>query len=112
MPRASFLDTKMTHDGSHVRRQQVNRASSQVLIALTLIALLAVFIGYIWPPPPDEGAAAHIFQLSLALLVPAMLLFLGTADWKQPLRSALRLVFPAFTLIVAFAALYYLEHYR
>jgi len=67
---------------------QVNHISSKVLIFLSLTALLAVVIGYAEPPQPDEGAAAHLFQLSITALVPSLLVFLATADWKQSLRSA------------------------
>jgi len=63
-----------------MRGQQINRVSGTVLIVLSLTALLAVLSGYIQPPQPDEGAAAHIFQLSILALVPMILLFLATAD--------------------------------
>jgi hypothetical protein len=92
--------------------QVINRVSARVIIVRSLIALLTVFSGYAQPAQPDEGAAAHIFQLSIVALVPMILLFLATADWKQPSRSVRPLAFPAATLIVAFGALYYLEHYR
>ena len=95
--------------------QQINRVSGKIVIVLSLIALLTVLSGYIQPPhppEPDEGAAAHIFQLSIAALVPMILLFLATADWKQPWRSTRPLAFPAAALVLAFGALYYLEHYR
>jgi hypothetical protein len=46
------------------------------------------------------------------LLVPTLLLFLATADWKQPWRNARPLTPPAFLLVLAFGALDYLEHYR
>ena len=96
------------------RRRKINRLSGIVVMILSLIALLTVLSGYTQPPhppDPDEGAAAHIFQLSIALLVPALLLFLATADWKQPWRSARPLAFPATALVIAFGMLYYLEHY-
>jgi hypothetical protein len=92
--------------------QQINRASGKVLIVLALIALLAVLSGYTQPPQPDEGWAAHIFQLSIVLLAPMILLFLATADWKQPVRSARPLALPVAALVLAFGTLYYLEHYR
>jgi membrane protease YdiL (CAAX protease family) len=95
-----------------VRGQQVNRVSGKVIIVLSLIALLMVVIGYTQPPQPDEGTEAHIFQLSIVALVPMILLFLATADWKQPWRSARPLAVTAGVLVVAFAALFYLEHYR
>ena len=95
-----------------MREQQINRISFRIIVVLSFLALFAVFSGYAQPPQPDEGAAAHIFQLSIVALVPMILLFLGTADWKHPSRSARPLAFPAAAVVLAFAALYYLEHYR
>jgi hypothetical protein len=96
-----------------MRAQQINRVSSKVLVVLSLIALLAVLSGYTQPPQSDEGTAAHIFQLSIVALVPMIVLFLATADWRQPLRSAARpLAIPVAVLVLAFGALYYLEQYR
>jgi hypothetical protein len=95
--------------------QQINRISGRVVIVLSLIALLTVLSGFAQPPQPpdpDEGAAAHIFQLSIAALLPMLLLFLATADWKQPWRSVRPLVFAAAALVPAFGVLYYVEHYR
>ena len=92
--------------------QRINRLSGRILIVLSLTAFLAVVSGYTQPPQPDEDAAAHIFQLSIVALVPMILLFFVTADWRQPSRSARPLAFPAAALVLAFAALYYLEHYR
>jgi len=102
----------LSRKGSDIMRgQQINRISGKVVMALSLIALLAVLSGYFQPPQPDEGSAAHIFQLSIAALVPMMLLFLATADWRKPLQSSRMLAFPAAALVLAFAALYYLEHH-
>src|SRR6516164_5087218 len=70
-----------------MRAQQINRVSSKALIVLSLIALLAVLSGYTQAPQPDEGTAAHIFQLTIVALVPMIVLFLATADWRQPLRE-------------------------
>ena len=95
-----------------MRIQQVNRVSSLVLIVLSLGALLLVLWGFTQPPEPDEGAPAHIFQLSILLLVPMTLLFLATADWTRPWRSARPLAFTFTLTVLAFAALYYLEHHR
>ena len=92
--------------------QKINRVSGTVAIVLSLTALLAVLSGYTQPPQPDEGAAAHIFQLCIAALVQTILLFLATTDWRQPSRGARPLAFPAAALVLAFGALYYLEHYR
>ena len=94
--------------------QKINRVAALLATALSLIALLTVLSGYTQPPhppDPDEGTAAHIFQLSIALLMPALLVFLATANWKQPWRSARPLALPAAALVIAFGMLYYLEHY-
>jgi hypothetical protein len=93
--------------------EKLNRLSGRAALVLSLIALLTVLSGYTQPrhpAPADEGAAAHIFQIAIVLVVPALLLFVFTADWKQPSRSALRLAVPGLLLIAAFAALYFLEH--
>jgi hypothetical protein len=86
--------------------QQINRASAEVVIVLSVTALLAVPSGYVCPPQPDEGTPVHIFQLSIAALVAMILLFLAAADWRQLFGSALTLAFPAAALVVAFGALY------
>ena len=91
--------------------EQINRLSGKGLIVLSLIALVTVLTGYFQPPQPDEGTAAHIFQLSIVALIPTIMLFLATADWKQPSRSARPLAVAGVALVIAFAALYYLEHY-
>ena len=95
-----------------MRTQQINSITSKVIVVLSLIALLTVLSGYFQPPQQDEGAAAHIFQLSIVALVPTILLFLVTANWKEPWRTARPMALPAATLVAAFAALYYLEHFR
>ena len=92
---------------------RLNIVSSRIILVLSLIALLTVISGYSQPrhpAPTDEGARAHIFQIAIVLVVPALLLFLFTDDWKQPARSALRLAVPGIALVAAFTALYLLEH--
>jgi hypothetical protein len=91
--------------------QQIGRVSGKALVVLSFIALLAVLSGFTQPPQVDEGTGAHIFQLSIVALVPVIFLFLATADWRRPLRSVGRpLGIPAAVLVLAFGALYYLEH--
>jgi hypothetical protein len=103
-----------------MRSDQINRASSAGLLALSFTALTTVFVGLVMravllghmpPPEPDEGTFAHIFQLSIAGLAPVGLLFLATADWTQPWRTVRRLAIPATAVLVAFSVLYYFEHY-
>jgi len=101
--------------------QRINHVSGIVLIVLSLTALLTVlsayrvsfqpFSIYTQPLQPDEGTQAHIFQLSIVALAPMILLFLVTADWTKPLRSARPLAFSAAAVVLAFGALHYLEHH-
>jgi hypothetical protein len=95
--------------------QQINRLTAKVILVLSVLALLTVLSGYTHPPAapePDEGTAAHIFQLSIVAVALLTAFFLATADWKQPLRTVRPLAFPAAALVLAFGALYYLEHFR
>jgi len=104
-----------------MRGRRINRVSGIVLVALSLTALLTVASGYrvsfhplsvsTQPPQPDEGTQAHVFQLSILALAPTILLFLASADWKRPLRSARPLALSATAVLLAFGALYYLEHH-
>jgi hypothetical protein len=92
--------------------QTIHRVGGRVLITLSAVALVCVLSGYTQPPQTDEGTAAHIFQLSIAAIVPTLLLFLATVDWKERWQSLRPLAFSAVTLAIAFGALYYLEHHR
>ena len=99
-------------------RQQLNRISTVGLVVLSLGALLPLLVfavpamlsGQVQPREQDEGTGAHIFQLSIAALLPVGLLFLATADWTRPTGIVRRLVFPAAAVILAFGILYYFEH--
>ena len=92
--------------------ESINALSGKLLIALSLIALLSVFTGYFQSPDPDEGTCAHLFQMAIALLIPSAIVFLATADWQELSRGAQPLAVAALLLVLAFGALYYLEHYR
>ncbi len=100
--------------------EHVNRASAIGLVVFSMTALLpllqvvarAIVAGHLPPPDRDEGTGAHIFQLSLAALVPTGLAFLATADWSQPSRIARRLAFPTAAVALALSLLYYWEHAR
>lgn len=93
-------------------KSEINRLSSYAAIFLSLIALLAVLSGYTQPPQNDEGTGAHIFQIAIMLLLPAIAAFLATADWQNPWRSSRPLLMTIAALVLAFGALYYLENYR
>lgn len=98
----------------------INRASGYIMFGLSLFAMFLVggatiltMAGRFSPSPDgDEGTAAHLFQLAIVLLLPAGLVFLVTADWRQPLKVMKRLVVPAVALVVAFSMLNYMEHLR
>jgi hypothetical protein len=93
--------------------EKLHIVSSRIILILSLLALLTVLSGYLeprHPAPTDEGAGAHIFQVAVALVMMTGLVFLVTADWTNPSRSARRLVLPGITLVAAFTALYLLEH--
>ena len=96
----------------------INRISSWALHILSLFAMALVVgataltkIGKL-KPSHDEGTAAHLLQIAVALVVPAGLVFLLSSDWRKPVRVGLRLLAPAIALIIAFATLYYMEHGR
>lgn len=90
--------------------QRVNRVCAAIVVILSLTALGAVLIGTGGPPQPDEGTAAHIFQLSIAGLVPSTALFILTADRRRPMQSVATLAASALALIVAITVLYHFEH--
>src|SRR5215469_10930002 len=93
--------------------RQVNRVSGRVLLGLSFIALFTVLSGFLlFPhrPETEEGAAAHIFQISVTLAAMTLLVFLFTADRHRPLQSARPLAIPIGVLVVAFGILYYFEH--
>ena len=96
----------------------INRFSSWAIHVLSLFAACLVVGATVlmklgrFQPGADEGTPAHLFQLAVALLVPAGLVYLFSADWRRPMRVAMGLVVPAIALIVAFSTLYYMEHPR
>jgi hypothetical protein len=101
-----------------VQVASVNRASlvavfgfSLIALSTLVVALSAAFLsGYPPRPEPDEGTAAHIFQLSILLLMPSALTFLVTANWARPGRVIRALALPACAVALAFGMLYYFEH--
>jgi hypothetical protein len=96
----------------------VNRVSEYIMVVLSMTALLPILLvvlrialtGQIPPPELDEGTGAHVFQLSIAGLVPALLVFLSSANWARPWRLAQRLALPAGAVALAFVLLYHYEH--
>lgn len=101
-----------------MQASQINRYSAIALHLFSFTALLPLLIvvgggllrGHLSPPDPDEGTGAHVFQLSIAALLPTGLVFLSTTDWSRPARIVLRLAAPAAFVVLAFGLLYYYEH--
>jgi len=89
--------------------KRIHRLSRTLLFVFSLTALACVLAGYFQRPQPDEGALAHMFQISVMTLMLAALAFFFTGDWKRPLRLLQELRIPGAVLAAAFAALYFLE---
>jgi heme/copper-type cytochrome/quinol oxidase subunit 4 len=94
-----------------MQAQQINRIAGRIILVLSLIAFFTVLTGYFQAPQADEGIAAHIFQLAIVALVPTLVLFFVTAGEKKPVVIARALSVPGALVVIAFAALFYLEHY-
>ena len=63
-----------------------------------------------WPAVVTSPALAP--RICTSALVPTVVLFLATGEWRRPWRGARPLGFAIAAVVLAFAALYYLEHYR
>jgi uncharacterized membrane protein len=104
--------------GNGLSMRRLNAVSTVGLIVLSLTAFLPLLVvavpvmlgGQLPPRERDEGTGAHIFQLSIAALLPAGLLLVATADSSQPRQIARRVAFPIAVVILAFVTLYYFEH--
>ena len=91
----------------------MHRIVGGVLVVLSLVLLGDVASGVAsppQPPPTDEGTQAHIFQITVALLVPAMFASVVSWDRSRPLRSAWPLALAAAALVISFALVYRIEH--
>jgi len=97
---------------------RINRVCKYIVLTLSLFAMLLVIgatiftiAGKLNPSPDgDEGTLAHLFQLTILLILPSGIAFLFTADWRRPKRVAKSLILPAVAVVLAFSVLYYMEH--
>ena len=92
--------------------QKIQRFSGMVPIGLSLlafgVAMVAVLTG--WETGnADEGAAAHIFQISIVAEVPFILVHVITADWKRRGGVAGLIWFQAAALVLALAPVAYFK---
>src|SRR5689334_21547616 len=101
------MGAKSINRGSLVAVFLFSLATLSILVVTFEQALIA---GHMRKPEPDEGTAAHIFQLSIILLMPATLVFLATAQWERPWHVARALIIPVVAVGLAFGLLYYFEH--
>ena len=89
-------------------RQDLNRLSgiAPVILSLLGFAIILVVVTTGWERHlPDEGAAAHLFQLLVVAQVPLFLLFLWTADWTRKRTIVAFLVCQAAALLLALGSL-------
>ncbi|MBW8744672.1 MAG: hypothetical protein JF628_10065 [Sphingomonas sp.] len=87
-------------------RTQINRWAATIPLFLSGAAFLLV-LGVVatgWERNlPDEGAAAHLFQLLIAVQIPLIAVLLWTADWSQPRSLGKWLVIDAAAIALACA---------
>jgi hypothetical protein len=95
-----------------MNRERIHNVSFTLVSVFSFAALVAAVTGLAQPPQPDEGTGAHIFQIAMAIVAASLLGFLATADWSQPSRVLRRLALPGMALVIALAAVFYLEHRR
>jgi hypothetical protein len=94
---------------AHPTRRRITRILTVAPILCSLLAT-AIVLGNVAagvPPQPDEGAAAHLFQLLIAVQLRLVLLFLATADWARPGWPLLALAVQALAGAAALGALYW-----
>lgn len=83
-----------------------------VLCSMLALALVLGNVAAGVPPQADEGTAAHLFQLLIAVQLPLVLLFIAIADWTRPARAMPALAAQALALAAAVGALAWSGYYR
>ena len=80
------------------------------MVGLSLLLLGDVASGFLGPrrpPTADEGTEAHIFQIGVALMIPALL---AASLTTRSVRAAWPLALGVASLVISFAAVYAFEH--
>ena len=93
-------------------RRKINRigAFAPVVMSLLAFGLVMVAVATGWGMDrKDEGAAAHIFHLLVALQIPFMLAFLVTADWRRFRPILVTVSIQVAALALAFAPVHYFK---
>jgi uncharacterized membrane protein len=93
-------------------RKKINRISAIAPLVMSALAFILVLIAVAsgWDAGrTDEGSAAHIFHLLIALQLPFVVAFLLTADWKRVMRVAATLSFQVAAIALAFGPVAYFK---
>lgn len=81
-----------------------------IVMSLLALALVIIAVTTGWETNlPDEGVAAHLFQLLIFTQPLVVLAFLVTADWKRPVRVGVLLALQALAAALALGTLWYFE---
>jgi hypothetical protein len=78
-----------------------------IICSLIALALVVGNVAAGTPPQADEGTAAHLFQLLIAVQVPLVILFVVSADWSRPGRVLRVLGLQALAGMAALGSLYW-----
>jgi hypothetical protein len=90
-----------------MNRAALHRFSAMAPIVMSLVAFLivAVVVTTGWQRhDTDEGAAAHLFQLLIALQIPVIATFLVTANRRRPAAVAAPILLQLAALALAFGS--------
>jgi hypothetical protein len=93
-------------------RQDFNRTFglAPILMSLLATALVVIAVTTGWQTNlPDEGLAAHLFQLLIFSQPLVVFAFLATADWKHAVQVAVLLALQVLAAAVALGTLWYFE---
>src|SRR6478672_7059089 len=80
-------------------------AIAPILCSLGALGLVLGNVAAGVGPQADEGTAAHLFQLLIAVQPPLVLAFLVTADWARPARPLRILALQVLAGLAALGAL-------
>jgi hypothetical protein len=93
-------------------RHLVNRMSAIAPLLMSAVALSLVMIAVTtgWQRDlPDEGLAAHLFQLLLLAQIPVIIVFVMTADKSRVRASATTIALHLAAIALALGTLFYFE---
>ena len=91
------------------RLNQVLATAPIALSALALAVVAAVLVTGWERNLKDEGAAAHIFQILIAVQLPIILAYLATANWNRWRGVIVRLGLQAIAMAAALSPVAYFK---